>query len=175
MLYPNLGYDPVKSFAPVATLAHGRSDGGRAGRAGQDRRELIAYAKANPGKLKFGYGLATMPHILGETFKQADRHRPHRRALQGRRAGARADLLGGRIHINFAPPPQLLPLIQDGKMRALAFTGPKRSPDLPDVPTMNESGLPQVGFHPDVWMGSSRRTARRPHRRQAQRATSTKC
>ena len=49
--------------------------------------------------------------------------------------------------------PQLLPLIRDGKMRALAYTGPKRSPDLPDVPTMTESGYPQVGFDPDVWMG----------------------
>ena len=49
--------------------------------------------------------------------------------------------------------PQLLALIRDGKMRPLAYTGPRRSPDLPDVPTMAESGLPQVGFNPDVWMG----------------------
>ena len=49
--------------------------------------------------------------------------------------------------------PQLLPLIRDGKIRPLAYTGPQRSPDLPDVPTMTESGLPQVGFNPDVWMG----------------------
>jgi tripartite-type tricarboxylate transporter receptor subunit TctC len=100
----------------------------------------------------FGYGLATMPHIIGETFKQAARieltNLPYRGGEQ-----ARADLLGGRVHINIAPAPQLMSLIQDGKMRPLAYTGRKRSPDLPDVPTMTESGYPQVGFDPDVWMG----------------------
>ena len=57
------------------------------------------------------------------------------------------------MHINIAPVPQLLQLIRDGKIRALAYTGPQRSPELPDVPTMTESGYPQVGFDPDVWMG----------------------
>jgi tripartite-type tricarboxylate transporter receptor subunit TctC len=114
--------------------------------------ELVAYAKANPGKLAFGYGLGTMPHILGETFRQAANidiiSVPYRGG-----EGARADLLGGRIHINIAPVPQMMPLIRDDKIRPLAYTGPRRSPDLPDVPTMTESGLPQVGFNPDVWMG----------------------
>jgi tripartite-type tricarboxylate transporter receptor subunit TctC len=112
----------------------------------------VAHAKANPGKLVFGFGLATMPHIVGETFRQATGidivNLPYRGGEQ-----ARADLLGGRVHINIAPVPQLLALIRDGKMRPLAYTGPRRSPDLPDVPTMAESGLPQVGFNPDVWMG----------------------
>src|SRR5687767_3031634 len=93
-----------------------------------------------------------MPHILGETFRQAAGidivSVPYRGG-----EGARADLLGGRIHINVAPVPQLLPLIRDDKIRPLAYTGPKRSPDLPEVPTMTESGYPQVGFNPDVWMG----------------------
>jgi tripartite-type tricarboxylate transporter receptor subunit TctC len=52
-----------------------------------------------------------------------------------------------------APIANLLALIQDGRARPLAFTGPKRSPDLPDVPTMTESGLPEVGYNPDVWLG----------------------
>ena len=93
-----------------------------------------------------------MPHIIGETFKQATGidiiDVPYRGGEQ-----ARADLLGGRVHINIAPVPQLLPLIRDGKIRAVAYTGSQRSPDLPDVPTMIESGYPQVGFNPDVWMG----------------------
>jgi tripartite-type tricarboxylate transporter receptor subunit TctC len=93
-----------------------------------------------------------MPHIIGEIFtKEAGievTDVPYRGG-----EGARADLLGGRIHINVAPVPQLLPLIRDGKIRPLAYTGAKRSPELPDVPTMAESGLPQVGFNPDVWMG----------------------
>ena len=114
--------------------------------------ELVSYAKANPGKLAFGFGLATMPHIVGVVFKQATGidiiDVPYRGGEQ-----ARADLLGGRVHINIAPVPQLLQLIRDGKIRALAYTGPQRSPELPDVPTMTESGYPQVGFNPDVWMG----------------------
>jgi tripartite-type tricarboxylate transporter receptor subunit TctC len=114
--------------------------------------EFVAYAKANPGKMAFGYGLATMPHILGERFQQAAGidlvNVPYRGG-----EGARADLLGGRIHLNVAPVPQMRPLILDGKIRPLAYTGSKRSTDLPDVPTMAESGYPQVGFNPDVWMG----------------------
>jgi len=153
VLFPDLDFDPIKSLAPVATTvtwshvlavapsvpAHNVS-------------ELVAHAKANPGKLVFGFGLATMPHIVGETFRQATGidivNLPYRGGEQ-----ARADLLGGRVHINIAPVPQLLALIRDGKMRPLAYTGPRRSPDLPDVPTMAESGLPEVGFNPDVWMG----------------------
>jgi tripartite-type tricarboxylate transporter receptor subunit TctC len=152
-LYPNLDFDPAKSLVPVATLVTWSHVMVVApGVPATTIRELVAYAKANPGKLTFGFGLGTTPHILGETFKQATATDiasiPYRGGEQ-----ARADLLGGRIHINIAPVPTLLPLIQEGKARALAFTGPTRSPDLPDVPTMTESGLPQVGFNPDVWLG----------------------
>ena len=123
--------------------------------------ELVSHAKANPGKLAFGFGLATMPHIIGETFKQAAGidiiDVPYRGGEQ-----ARADLLGGRIHINIAPVPQLLPLIRDGKMRPLAYTGAQRSPDLPDVPTMAESGCRRSASIPTSGWGSSRRPARRP-------------
>jgi len=153
VLLPNLDFDPGKSLLPVATavtwshvLAVAPSVPAR------NIAELIAYAKANPGRLAFGFGLATMPHIIGEIFKQAAGIELTDVPYRGGE-GARADLLGGRIHINIAPPPQLLPLIHDGRIRALAYTGAKRSPDLPDVPTMTESGLPQVGFHPDVCMG----------------------
>ena len=153
VLFPDLDFDPVKSLAPVATavtwshvLAVAPSV------PANNIPELIAHAKANPGKLVFGFGLATMPHIIGVAFKQAAgielTDLPYRGGEQ-----ARADLLGGRVHVNIAPVPQFISLIQDGKIRALAYTGPKRSPDLPEVPTMTESGLPQVGFNPDVWMG----------------------
>ena len=153
ILYPNLDFDPLKSLVPVATVvtwSHVMVVEPRV--PAKTIAELIAHAKANPGKLTFGFGLGTTPHVLGETFKQATGTEiasiPYRGGEQ-----ARADLLGGRIHINIAPVPSLLPLIQDGRARPLAFTGPKRSPDLPDVPTMTESGLPQVGFNPDVWLG----------------------
>ena len=153
VLFPKLDFEPEKALAPVATLvtwshllAVAPSVPAKA------IPELVAHAKAHPGTLAFGFGLATMPHIIGGKFKQVSGidiiDVPYRGGEQ-----ARADLLGGRVHINVAPVPQLLPLIRDGKIRALAYTGPKRSPDLPDVPTMAESGYPQVGFNPDVWMG----------------------
>jgi tripartite-type tricarboxylate transporter receptor subunit TctC len=152
-LFPDLDFDPRKSLAPVATVVTWSHVLAVAPEVpAQNVAELVAYAKANPGKLVFGFGLATMPHIVGETFRQATGidivNLPYRGGEQ-----ARADLLGGRVHINIAPVPQLLALIRDGKMRPLAYTGLRRSPDLPDVPTMAESGLPQVGFNPDVWMG----------------------
>src|SRR5262249_17821522 len=94
----------------------------------------------------------TPPHILGSALRQATATDiafvPYRGGDQ-----ARADLLGGRIHINIAPVPILLSLIREGKVRPLAFTGSKRSPDLPDVPTMGESGFPEVGYNPDAWHG----------------------
>jgi tripartite-type tricarboxylate transporter receptor subunit TctC len=107
--------------------------------------EFIAYAKANPGKLNFGFGLGTLPQILGESFK----------AITGTdivsipyKGGAQAvtDMLGGRIQMNFGTQATLLPLIQQGKIRALAVTTENRARDLPDVPTMIESGLPQLAL-----------------------------
>lgn len=153
VLYPNIDFDPLKSLVPVATAVTWSHVIVVAPSVPANTiAELIAYAKANPGKLVFGFGLGTPPHLLGETLRQAAKidiaSIPYRGGDQ-----ARTDLLGGRVHINIAPVASLLPLIEDGKVRPLAFTGPERSPDLPDVPTMIESGLPQVGFHPDVWQG----------------------
>lgn len=153
VLFPKLDFDPVKSLAPVATVvAYSHVMVISPSVPANSVAELIAYAKANPGKLIYGFPPGTPPHILGEAFKQATgtdiAFIPYRGGEQ-----ARADLLGGRVHINMAPVASLLALIQDGKARPLAFTGPKRSPDLPNVPTMIESGLPQVGFDPDAWHG----------------------
>ena len=153
VLLPNLDFDPATALAPVATLVTWSHLIAVAPAVPANTiPELVNYARANPGKLAFGFGLATMPHIIGEIFKKASGidiiDVPYRGGEQ-----ARADLLGGRVHINVAPVPQLLPLIRDGKIRALAYSGAQRSPELPDVPTMAESGYPTVGFHPDVWMG----------------------
>jgi tripartite-type tricarboxylate transporter receptor subunit TctC len=153
VLFPNLDFDAAKSLTPVATAVTWSHVMAIAPSVPVNTvAELVAYAKANPGKLAFGFGLATMPHILGERFRQIAGIELTSVPYRGGE-GARADLLGGRIHINVAPVPQLIPLIREGKIRPLAYTGSKRSPDLPDVPTMIESGYPQVGFHPDVWMG----------------------
>jgi tripartite-type tricarboxylate transporter receptor subunit TctC len=153
VLFPKLDFEPEKALAPVATLVTWSHVLAVAPSVpAKTIPELVAHAKANPGKLAFGFGLATMPHIIGEKFKQESGidiiDVPYRGGEQ-----ARADLLGGRIDINMAPTPSLLPLINEGKARPIAYSGPKRSPDLPDVPTMIESGYPLVGYDPDVWLG----------------------
>jgi tripartite-type tricarboxylate transporter receptor subunit TctC len=152
-LTPNAGYDPVKAFRPVATLAEWnhvlvvRPDF-----PAKTVQELIVYAKANPGNVTFGFGVSTPPQILGETLKNIS---GAELASVPYRGGAPAitDLLGGRIDMNFGPEATLLPLIQQGKVRAIAYTGATRHPRLPEVPTMIEGGVPQLGFNPDVWAG----------------------
>jgi tripartite-type tricarboxylate transporter receptor subunit TctC len=151
VLYPDLGFDPAKAFAPVTTLA-GWSHVLVVGPSLSVKSvaELVAHAKANPGKLTFGFGLATAPQIVGDYFKAVAgldiTDVPYRGGEQ-----VRIDLLGGRIDINFAPVSNVIGMIQEGRIRPLAVTSPKRAPSLPDVPTMIESGYPQVGFDPDVW------------------------
>jgi tripartite-type tricarboxylate transporter receptor subunit TctC len=151
LLYPDIGFDPVKSFAPVATLA-GWSHVMLVANTvpAKSVKELVAYAKANPGKVTFGYGLGTSPQIVGKSFEIAAGldliNVPYKGGEQ-----VRIDLLGGRIHINFAPVSNALPMIHEGKVRALAVTSANRDPELPDVPTFKESGFPNVGFDPDVW------------------------
>jgi len=153
VLYPKLDFDPAKNLAAVATVvSYSHVIAVAPAVPAKSVDDLIAHAKADPGKLIFGYAPGTPPQILGEAFRQASgtdiAFVPYRGGDQ-----ARADLLGGRIHMNIAPLATLLPLIRDGKVRPLAFTGSKRSPDLPDVPTTGESGLPEVGFNPDAWHG----------------------
>ncbi len=113
--------------------------------------ELIAYAKAHPGKVNFGSaGVGSQPHVLGELLKLvADiklTHIPYRGS-----APAITDLLGGQIQMMFDTPVVLLSHIQAGRLRALAITSPARSPQLPDVPTMAESGLPRL--QASLWSG----------------------
>ena len=154
VLYPSLNFDPFRSLAPVASVvSYSHVMVVAPAVPARTVKELVAHIKANPGQ--------------GDVRLRARHHAAHPRARRsGRSTGAdfagipyrggeqaRADLLGGRIDINMAPTANLLALIQDGKARPLAFTGPKRSPDLPDVPTMTESGFPEVGYNPDVWLG----------------------
>lgn len=104
---------------------------------------LIEHAKANPSQLNIGFGQGTLPHLVSELFKTASGAEiasiPYRGGAQ-----AITDLLGGRIHMNLGATVTLVPLIREGKLRALAVTSSVRSRDLPEVPTMAESGLPSV-------------------------------
>ena len=149
-LYPDAGYDSVASFAPVATLAVWShvliaTPQMQAG----NLRELVNLARAQPGKITIGYGLATPPHILAETLKLAAKVDIASIPFRGG-AQAVSEMLGGRVDLNFGAVATLLPLIRQGRVKALAFTGPVRSPELPDVPTTAESGFPEVGFNPDI-------------------------
>jgi tripartite-type tricarboxylate transporter receptor subunit TctC len=106
-------------------------------------QEFVGYAKANPGKMNFGFGQGTLPHLVGEWFKVATKADivsiPYRGGAQ-----AVTDMLGGRIQMNLGTTSTLLPLIRDGRVRALAVTSTQRHPDLPEVPTMAESGLSNI-------------------------------
>jgi tripartite-type tricarboxylate transporter receptor subunit TctC len=150
-LYNDPGYDTVKSFTPVATVA-GWSQllVVNSSIPVKTVSELVAYAKANPGKVTFGFGLGTPPQIMGEYLKAltgADIVSvPYRGGVQ-----AITDMLGGRIHMYFGPVLNLLPHIREGKVRPLATTSATRYPDLPDVPTVAESGFPQLELN--AWTG----------------------
>ena len=113
--------------------------------------ELIALAKAQPGKLVFAStGLGGMPHLATELLKITAKielvHVPYTGA-----APAVNDLLGGHVQMMFADIPVLLGAVQSGKLRALAIGSRVRSPSLPDVPTTAELGMPQV--EADNWYG----------------------
>jgi tripartite-type tricarboxylate transporter receptor subunit TctC len=103
----------------------------------------VAYAKANPGKLNFGYGQGSTPHLVGGLFKQETGIELSFVPYKG---GAQAvtDMLGGHIHMNIGTSSTLRPLVRDGRLRALAVTGAERMPELAEVPTMSESGYPNV-------------------------------
>jgi tripartite-type tricarboxylate transporter receptor subunit TctC len=152
-MYKNLDYDPVKAFAPVANVAWGSwvtvvpPD-----LPVKNAQELIAYAKANPNKLNFGYGQGTAPQLVGEWFNKTNglaiASVPYKGGMQ-----AVTDMMGGTIQLNIGTTSTLLPLIREGKIRAIAQWGPTREADLPDVPTMIESGFPglSLGFWTGLW------------------------
>lgn len=145
-MYRNAGYDPLKSFDAIAFLARSPQVLVVAPSVPATTvKEFIAYAHANPGKVNFGFGLGTLPQVLGEYFKVLTKTDIASIPYKGG-AQVRSDMLGGRIQMNFGPPPSVLSLIRQGKFRALAVTGETRYPGLPDVPTFKESGLPQLSL-----------------------------
>jgi tripartite-type tricarboxylate transporter receptor subunit TctC len=114
-------------------------------------KELIALAKARPGQLTFGSsGTGGAPHMAVELFKLLTKvnvvHIPYKGG-----GPAMADLVGGQISGSFASMPSSIPFVKAGKLRALAVTAPKRSPALPDVPTISEAGV--KGFSVLDWQG----------------------
>jgi tripartite-type tricarboxylate transporter receptor subunit TctC len=112
--------------------------------------DFVAYAKANPGKVSFGFAQGTASQLVGDRFKVLTGTDIVNVPYKGG-AAALPDFLGGRIQMLLPTPATTVALIRDGKMRALAITSGVRSPDLPDVPTMIECGLPELTL--DFWAG----------------------
>ncbi|AOG24384.1 Bug family tripartite tricarboxylate transporter substrate binding protein [Acidovorax sp. RAC01] len=151
-LYKKMPFDPVKDFAPltrVATVpnllvAHPSQPF-------KTVKDMIAYAKANPGKLTFGSpGSGASPHVSGELFRSMTGtdllHVPYKGS-----APAMTDLLGGQISIMFDNMPSAIQHVRSGKLVPIAVTTAKRSPELPNVPTIAESGVP--GYEATSWFG----------------------
>jgi tripartite-type tricarboxylate transporter receptor subunit TctC len=140
-IYQNLNYDPVKDFTPVASIAVDSSALVISpSLPAKTLQEFIAYLKANPGKLTCGAVLGIAPHVMVEYFKVVTGTDMVFVPYKGGPA-LLPDLLSGQIQMTFGAKSFFLPYIQSGKLRPLAVTSDVRWPELPDVPTMRESGF----------------------------------
>ena len=151
-LYKSLPYDAVRDFTPIALVAEAPvAIIANPALPASNLGELIALAKRAPGKLNYGSaGNGTPGHLTAEMFKIATaidiQHIPYKGS-----APALSDLLAGRIKIIFDPVQSTLAQVYAGNLRALAISSKARSPALPDVPTIAESGFP--GFETTAWWG----------------------
>lgn len=149
-LYPKLSYDPVRDFAPVILVAvqpgilvvHPAL-------AVRSVRDLVELARARPGELSFASnGSGSTPHLAGELFAATMNLRLNHVPFKGS-APAITATLGGQTDMHFGTASDVLPHVQGGRLRALAVTGSRRLPSLPDLPTMIEAGVP--GYETVAW------------------------
>jgi len=151
-LYPRLAFDPIEDFAPISLI--GREPGVVVVNPAlpvKTLQELIAYAKARPGQIDYassgnGSGQHLFAAMLCSMTGIKLNHVPYRGSGQ-----ATSDLLGGQVSLSIPGMAGMLGHIHAGKLRALAVTSAKRAPQLPDVPTVAEAGVP--GYVAYVWMG----------------------
>ncbi|MGL4233316.1 MAG: Bug family tripartite tricarboxylate transporter substrate binding protein [Casimicrobium sp.] len=151
-LFKSLDWDPIKSFAPIAILLNSPQAIAVADKVpAKNFKELVAYAKANPGKLNYGTaGAGSLHHISGALLEQLAETKMTAVAYKGT-GPAVTDLAAGNVDIVITTPPGVIPLSQTGKIRILAVTGNKRVPALPNVPTAAEEGF--SNFSVDAWFG----------------------
>jgi tripartite-type tricarboxylate transporter receptor subunit TctC len=149
-LYAKMPYDMVKDFAPVTLIASTpnllvvNNDV-----PAKNLTELIALAKAKPGQLTYGSpGIGTSVHVSGELFNSMAGVKTQHVPYKGRQF-AIPDLLGGSITMMFDNMPSALPVVREGKLRAIGVTSAKRSPSAPEIPTIAEQGLP--GYEATSW------------------------
>lgn len=142
-LYPKLPYDIVRDFEPITQIAHTPNIlAVHPSVPLKSVKELVAYARANPGKLRFGSaGSGSSQHLSGELFKSMAgvdlQHIPYKSSSQ-----MTNELLGGLIELAFQNAPLVLPYVNSGKLRALAVTSKARLPAAPGIPTVDGAGLP---------------------------------
>jgi tripartite-type tricarboxylate transporter receptor subunit TctC len=152
-VHKKLPYDALKDFTPVSLICE---SGGlvivvNPAFPAKTLKELIDMAKASPGKIVYGSaGFGNLTHIAGEMFQVMAgvklNHVPYKAA-----GPAVNDLLGNQIPLMFGPSPVVVPMVQAGRLRPLAFTGAKRSTQLPNVPTVDEAGI--KGYVASGWYG----------------------
>jgi len=151
-LYPKIGFDPVRDFTPITLIAtlplalvvHTSVPA-------KSVKELIAYAKANPGQLNFASaGNGGPTHLTGELLKTSAGidivHVPYKG-----NAAALTDLIAGRVQMMFSNMLTSMPHVRAGKLRAIGISSEKRTPQAPELPTVAESGVP--GFAAVPWYG----------------------
>jgi len=150
-LYKALDFNPTKELVPVAAMA---TDSNalvvHPSLTVQTLAELVRYAKDHPGKLNSGATIGIAPHLMLEFFRARTGTNIQFIPYKGA-APAIADVLGNQIQVHVSTKAVLLPLIKAGRLRALAVSSAERWPELPDAPTLRESGLD--GYPPDLWFG----------------------
>ena len=148
----NLQYDVAKDFAPISlTAVSSYVLAAHPSVPASSIKELIALARSHPGQLKYASsGVGAPPHLAGELFKRMAKvdilHVPYKGVGQ-----SISDLVAGHIDMMFTSPPNAIPQVKAGKLKALAVSTSRRSPLLPNVPTISESGL--KGFEMGTWFG----------------------